>query len=99
MRLILRMALRCSEFAALPEPEDIGRFEVEEPEPQEQEHKVVTGELAALIGVEDGRHRVAGNRVLEGFDGAVSVLESRQASEHGPCGPRVSAGTARARLG
>ena len=48
------MALRCSEFAALPEPEDIGRFEVEEPEPQEQEHKVVTGELAALIGVEDG---------------------------------------------
>lgn len=62
------MALRCSEFAALPEPEDIGRFEAEEPEPQEQEHKVVTGELAALIGVEDGRHRIAGNRVLEGFD-------------------------------
>lgn len=59
---MLRMALRCSEFVPLPEPDDIGPFEVQEPEPQEQEHKVVTGELAALIGIEDGRHRVAGTR-------------------------------------
>ena len=77
------MALRCSEFAALREPEDIGRFEVEEPEPQEQKHKVVTGELAVLIGVEDGRHRVAGNRVLDGCARRAPLLSPRPDSHGG----------------